>query len=64
MKLYYFQSGGVILIGGDSEDESFLSTLYRLEDAESEWKEMNQKLKHGGDLLTAFLVPDDITNCH
>ena len=64
MKLYYFQSGGVILIGGDSEDESFLSTLYRLEDAESEWKEMNQKLKHGRDLLTAFLVPDDITNCH
>ena len=58
-------AGGVILVGGFSQNDSFLQTLFRLSDAgdDAEWVEMPQKLKIGRHEHTSFLVPDDIASC-
>ena len=58
-------AGGVILVGGQSRDDSYLQTLFRLSDAgdDAEWVEMPQKLKIGRREHTSFLVPDDIASC-
>ena len=42
-------TGGVILVGGKSDDEKFLRTLFRLSDAgdDAKWIEMPQKLEFG-----------------
>jgi hypothetical protein len=57
--------GGVILVGGYSNNDSNLQTLFRLSDAgdDAEWVEMPQKLQIGRCYHTAFLVPDDIATC-
>ena len=55
-------SGGVVLIGG--YNGTVLDTLYQLSHANSEWVLMPQKLKVGRSGATAFLVPDEITNCN
>ncbi len=58
-------NGGVVLIGGYSEANPNLDTLYQLphggEDAV--WTKMEQRLKSGRRLHTAFLVPDNIVDC-
>jgi len=58
-------TGGVILVGGESENDPYLQTLFRLSHAgdDAEWVEMPQKLKDGRSRHTSFLVPDDITSC-
>ena len=58
-------TGGVILVGGKSDDEKFLWTLFRLSDAgdDAKWIEMPQKLKFGRFGHNAFLVPDDVASC-
>jgi hypothetical protein len=58
-------TGGVILVGGSSEDDNYLQTLFRLSDAgeESEWIEMPHKLKVGRYWHTFFLIPDDLASC-
>ena len=55
-------SGGVVLIGGNNG--TALDTLYQLSHANSEWVLMPQKLKECRGYATAFLVPDEITNCN
>ena len=55
-------SGGVLLIGG--QNEILLNTIYQLSDVNSEWVLMPQKLKVGRSYATAFLVPNEITNCN
>ena len=55
-------SGGVVLIGGDNG--TYLDTLYHLPQANSEWVLMSQKLNVAREFATAFLVQDEITNCH
>ena len=57
-------SGGIVLIGGLTDNGTLLDTLYQLSHANSEWVLMSQKLKEGRLLATAFLVPDEITNCN
>ena len=54
-------SGGVLLIGG--ANGTFLGTIYRLAHANSGWILLPQKLKVARIFATAFLVPDEITNC-
>jgi hypothetical protein len=58
-------AGGVILIGGRSNDDQYLQTLFRLSDAgdDAKWVEMPQKLKTGRYRHISFLVPDDIATC-
>lgn len=58
-------SGGVILVGGSSDDNRPLKTLFKLSDAgdDAQWIEMPQKLKAGRASHTSFLVPDGITSC-
>ncbi len=58
-------TGGVILVGGNSQDEQHLQKLFSLSDAgdESKWIEMPQKLKTGKSYHIAFLVPDQIASC-
>ena len=58
-------TGGVILVGGQSENNSALQTLFRLPGAgdDAKWIEMPQKLKIGRNRLTSFLVPDDVASC-
>ena len=59
--------GGVILVGGQTQDTRFLDTLYHLSvvnsdskaaAAAAEWKLMPQKLKTKRSFHTAFLVDD------
>ena len=57
------RSGGVVLIGGWN-GTGYLDTLYQLSHSNSEWILMPQKLKFGRKWVTAFLVPDEITNCN
>ena len=54
-------SGGVLLIGG--YNGTYMNTIYQLSDENSEWNLMPQKLKVGRSWATAFLVPEEITNC-
>ena len=54
-------SGGVLLIGGNNG--TWLDTIYGLSHAYSEWILMPQTLKLKRSSATAFLVPDEITNC-
>ncbi len=58
-------SGGVILVGGQSEENRYLNTLFKLSDAgdDAQWIEMPQKLKVGRSSHTSFFVPDGITSC-
>ncbi len=59
------QNGGVVLIGGYSVSNYYLDTLYRLPHGgqDATWTRMEQKLKTGRNLHTAFLVPDNIVDC-
>jgi hypothetical protein len=59
------QNGGVVLIGGESEFEANLDTLYHLPHGgeNAVWTKMEQKLKIGRYSHTAFLVPDNIVDC-
>jgi hypothetical protein len=59
------QNGGVVLIGGLSSSEDILDTLYKLPHAgwDAFWTKMEQKMKTGRHLHTAFLVPDNIVDC-
>ncbi len=41
----------------------YLDTIFRLSDLESEWMEMDQKLKIGRHGHISYLVPNEITNC-
>ena len=58
-------TGGVILVGGTSDDAKYLQTLFRLSDAgdDAKWIEMPQILKLGRYGHNAFLVPDDVATC-
>ena len=59
------QNGGVVLIGGESESEANLDTLFQLPHGglDAAWTQMDQKLKIGRYSHTAFLVPDNIVDC-
>ncbi len=58
-------NGGVVLIGGESEFEANLDTLYHLPHGgeNAVWTKMEQKLKIGRYSHTAFLVPDNFVDC-
>ena len=57
--------GGVILVGGASENFGHSDTLFRLPHAgdEAQWSELPQKLKLGRHSHSAFLIPDSFVNC-
>ena len=57
--------GGVILVGGQSENSKYLDTLFRLPHAgdEAQWTELPQKLKLARRSHSAFLIPDSYVNC-
>jgi hypothetical protein len=59
------QNGGVVLIGGSSSSVGYLDTLYQLPHGgqDAMWTKMEQKMKTGRALHTAFLVPDNIVDC-
>jgi hypothetical protein len=59
------QSGGVILIGGSSDFNSSMDTLFHLSHGgqDAVWTQMEQKLKIGREFHTGFLVPDNIVDC-
>jgi hypothetical protein len=59
------QSGGVVLVGGESDADPFLDTLIQLPHggADAEWIRMKQKLKLKRRNHVAFLVPDNIVDC-
>ena len=54
---------GVLLVGGSSTVTEGLETILKLNDAESKWTELPQKLKAGRNLHSAFLVPDKLADC-
>jgi hypothetical protein len=60
------QNGGIVLIGGKSSS-SFdeLDTLYQLPHGgqDAVWTKMEQKMKTGRYVHTAFMVPDNIVDC-
>jgi len=57
--------GGVIIIGGADYSGSSTTSLYHLANLSSgsQWVKMQQHLKVSRYGLTAFLVPENITNC-
>jgi hypothetical protein len=59
------QNGGVVLIGGQSSSVSSLDTLFHLPHGgqDAVWTKMEQKMKTGRALHTAFLVHDSIVDC-
>jgi len=57
-------NGGVIVVGGMFDDNSYSNKLFHLAHAKAEWVEMPQKLKVPRDYTTAFLVPDELTTCN
>jgi hypothetical protein len=59
------QNGGVVLIGGYSSSVGRLDTLYQLPHGgqDAAWTKMEQKMKSGRWIHTAFLVPDNIVDC-
>ena len=58
-------NGGVVLVGGDSDSEGYLDTLFQLSHGgeDAKWIEMEQKLKIARKGHVAFLVPDNIVDC-
>jgi N-acetylneuraminic acid mutarotase len=59
------QNGGVVLIGGQSSSVGSLDTLYQLPHGGQDaiWTKMEQKMKTGRFLHTAFMVPDNTVDC-
>ncbi len=59
------QNGGVVLIGGYSPSVSTRDTLYHLPHGgqDAVWTKMEQKIKTGRRLHTAFMIPDTIVKC-
>jgi hypothetical protein len=60
------QNGGVVLIGGQiSSSAGNLDTLYQLPHGgqDAVWTKMEQKMKTGRKVHTAFMVPDNIVDC-
>jgi hypothetical protein len=59
------QSGGVILVGGESDSDKYLDNLFQLQHGgeDAVWAEMEQKLKTGRWGHVAFLVPDNTVDC-
>jgi hypothetical protein len=55
--------GGVILIGGRSETDLYVDSLFRLDNAGAHWEKLPQKLSSGRQWHAAFLIPDHLTNC-
>lgn len=55
--------GGVVLAGGASEDNTYLSTIFRLANGGDNWILLTQQLKTSRYLATGFLLPDHFTNC-
>jgi N-acetylneuraminic acid mutarotase len=60
------QNGGVVLIGGERSSNVVLDTLYQLPHGgkDAVWTKMEQKLKLGRRMHTAFLVPDNHVDCN
>ena len=54
----------VILVGGFNPSTSFTSTLYQLKSVGGPWVLMNQTLQVRRGFHTAFLVPEEFTNCN
>ena len=59
------QNGGIILIGGSPDATTASPTLIQLNSADpgSEWIVMKQQLKYPRAAFTAFLIPENITDC-
>jgi hypothetical protein len=59
-------NGGVVLVGGETLSRPALDTLYQLPHGgqDAVWTKMEQKLKTGRRLHTAFLVPDNHVDCN
>lgn len=54
---------GVLLVGGFSKFTEELRSILKLDNAESEWTELPQRLKTGRNRHSAFLVPDTLAVC-
>jgi hypothetical protein len=59
------QNGGVALIGGFSNSDSYLDTLFQLPHGGQDalWTKMEQKLKIGRNHHIAFMVTDNVVDC-
>ena len=55
-------NNSVILIGGAANVDGH--HLYQLSSPDGEWKEMKQTMKKNRSKHVAFLVPDELVNCH
>jgi hypothetical protein len=60
-----YPKGGVVMIGGQAENNNWSNTLYQLSHGGNDavWTEMKQKLTTGRNRHTAFLIPDNIVSC-
>ena len=54
---------GVLLVGGSTAFTGELRTILKLDNAESQWTELPQRLKTGRNRHSAFLVPDKLVVC-
>ena len=59
------RKGGVVVIGGNSDANEYLDSLFQLRHGgkDAKWIKMKQKLKIARNEHVAFLVPDNIVDC-
>ena len=58
--------GGVLLVGGVSRSDGIQNSIFRLSHGgdDATWVELEQKMKIGRYIHSAFLIPDDIVECY
>ena len=58
-------NGGVLLVGGYSKSQDYLTTIFKLEHAgaDQKWIEMEAKMQMGRIHISAIFIPDEIANC-
>jgi len=54
-----------LLVGGYTQSEDYLTTIFKLEHAgvDQKWIELETKIKTGRIHVSAIFIPDEITNC-
>jgi len=57
------QDGGTFLLGGYSSADKYLDTIYQLKTAESQWTELDQKLKVARDYPTVVPIAEEVASC-
>ncbi len=54
---------GFLIVGGESDSQGYLDTIYYYNPTLDQWDLLDQRMKDKRETFTAFLVPDYYANC-